>query len=59
MNMGQLDDDYVGVDYIRFFNTANYTFRFRAETYEVSPIYNAINDLLVKVNNELSKTPFG
>jgi hypothetical protein len=57
MSMGHTDDSFKGFDNIRFFNTSAYTFKFRAETYEINPLYKAVNDLLTNVNSELDKSP--
>jgi hypothetical protein len=55
MSMADMDDSFKGSDYIRFFNTTKYTFKFRAETYEINPLYTAVSDLLIKVNSEMDK----
>jgi hypothetical protein len=58
MSMGYTDDIVKGpIDYIRYFNTTSYTFRFRGERHEINPLYEAVKELLAKVNTELSKPP--
>ena len=59
MSSGITDDMGIDghVDFIRYFNSATYTFIFRGDRYEINPLYIAIKNLLTKVNNELSKPP--
>jgi len=45
------------IDYMRFFNTQKFVFRFRGDEYEINPIRNALQELLVKVNSELKWPP--
>ena len=45
------------IDFMRFFNTHTFTFRFRGDQYEINPIHESLNVLLEKVNLELSKPP--
>lgn len=43
------------IDFMRFFNTQRFVFRFRENEYHIHPLGQDIVDLLKKVNTELSK----
>lgn len=43
------------IDFMRYFNTTTFAFRFRGDEYEITPIFNEIKSLLQKVDNELDK----
>lgn len=43
------------IDYIRFFNSQRFVFRFRENEYEINPLYNDIIDLYNRVDKELQK----
>jgi hypothetical protein len=45
------------VDFMRFFNSDRFVFRFRGDEYPVNPIRDALQELLVKVEAELNKPP--
>jgi len=43
------------IDFMRFFNNQEFVFRFGGDEYEIKPIHNALQELLLKGNSELSK----
>jgi hypothetical protein len=56
MTVVDRDDAILGqFDYMRFFNSSTFIFRFRDEKYEINPLYEEIKGLLTKVNTELNK----
>lgn len=45
------------IDYMRFFDTDRFSFRFRDDEYETEPMINELRELYLKVENELNKSP--
>jgi hypothetical protein len=43
------------IDSMRFFNTDNFSFRFRNDEYEIEPMVKELQELYMKVERELNK----
>lgn len=43
------------IDFMRFFNTDNFSFRFRNDEYEIKPMVKELQELYMKVERELNK----
>ncbi|SRR6266487_2365803 len=53
-SVGQ-DESFSGLDYMRYFNTQRFVFRFGDNEYEIKPIQEAIQQLLLNVEAKLKK----
>jgi len=45
------------IDFMRYFDNQKFAFKFRSDVFELAPLKTAIEDLLIKANNELSERP--
>jgi hypothetical protein len=43
------------IDFMRFFNTDNFSFRFRNDEYEIEPMIKELRELYMKVKSQLDK----